>query len=192
MPVARRMTASLIGISLLSLVAPGIGNTEVRYLDGAPPGFTGGFGESSCHACHFSEQQNDGAGEIRLTGLPDVYLSGGQYPVTLTLKRADLVLAGFQVAVRYEETGEPAGELVAGAEEAKRVGGATASGVRYLYQTELGARTDTPGTIAWTFIWTAPEGKERVVFNVAANAADGDGTADGDFVYTLETAVEAR
>jgi hypothetical protein len=27
--------------------------TSIAYADGAAPGFSGGFGESSCDACHF-------------------------------------------------------------------------------------------------------------------------------------------
>jgi hypothetical protein len=32
--------------------------------------------------------------------------------------------------------------------------------------------------------WTAPNGGGPVIFHAAANAADGNGSADGDFVYT--------
>ena len=32
------------------------------YAEGAPPGFSGGFKEDSCHACHFHAEPNSGAG----------------------------------------------------------------------------------------------------------------------------------
>ena len=30
------------------------------YAEGAPPGFSGGFKEDSCHACHFHAEPNSG------------------------------------------------------------------------------------------------------------------------------------
>ena len=38
--------------------------------------------------------------------------------------------------------------------------------------------------VRWSIEWTAPSGGGAVIFNVAANAADGNESADGDFVYT--------
>ena len=46
---------------VLSTVAP---DAAPRYADGAPPGFSGGFKEQSCDACHFEAEVNTRPGEV--------------------------------------------------------------------------------------------------------------------------------
>jgi hypothetical protein len=60
--------------------------------------------------------------------------------------------------------------------------------IQYAGQKKEGSTIVEAGVARWSIEWTAPAGG-TVVFNVAANAADGNGTADGDYVYT--TAAEA-
>jgi hypothetical protein len=40
--------------------------------------------------------------------------------------------------------------------------------------------------------WTAPSVTRTIVFHVAANAANGDERADGDYVYTIAREIQAR
>ena len=41
--------------------------------DGAPPGFSGGFKEESCHACHFHAEPNPSPGRVVIDGVPATF-----------------------------------------------------------------------------------------------------------------------
>ena len=58
------------------------------------------------------------------------------------------------------------------------------SNVQYANQKRKGAEPTTTGTARWTVVWTAPPGRLPVTFHVAANAADNDESARGDYIYT--------
>jgi hypothetical protein len=68
------------------------------------------------------------------------------------------------------------------------VGAELQANVQYLSQRKSGAMPDGDSA-RWMLVWTAPQSTAPVTFHIAANAADGDGTAEGDYVYT--TAVES-
>ena len=57
-------------------------------------------------------------------------------------------------------------------------------GVQYAGQKKAGASVGIADTAQWTVAWTAPKEGGPVIFHVSANAADGNESADGDFVYT--------
>ena len=56
--------------------------------------------------------------------------------------------------------------------------------VQYANQRRQGAAIDAPDSTRWSLVWTAPSSVGPVVFHVAANAADADETAEGDYVHT--------
>jgi hypothetical protein len=165
-------------------VATGLRLVESHgYPDGAPPGFSGGFKEESCHACHFHQELNAAGGSVAIDGVPGTFKPGERYTLTITLTRAGMKRAGFELTARFKDTGAQAGALAAGSGEADRVAVENQSGVQYAGQRKAG--TDVSGDAArWVVDWTAPADGGAVVFNVAANAADGNDSADGDFVHT--------
>lgn len=152
------------------------------YAEGAPPGFSGGFKEDSCHACHFDAEPNAAPGRLSLEGVPARFARGERYTLTITLRRSGMQLAGFQLAARFRDGGAQAGALAPG--DADRVGVETQTGVQYAGQQKAGTAVTADGTAIWTVMWTAPADGGPVLFHVAANAADGNETAGGDFVYT--------
>ncbi len=97
--------------------------------------------------------------------------------------------AGFQMAARFKDSGAQAGTLAPGSVEESRVSVETQGGIQYANQRKEGASVSAPDVTRWTMEWTAPAGSVPVVFHVSANAGDGDGSANGDFVYT--TSVES-
>jgi hypothetical protein len=107
----------------------------------------------------------------------------------VTLTRAGMKRAGFQVTSRFKDSGAQAGTLAPGPDDRNRVGIDLLGGIQYAGQRKEGASVDAADAVRWTIQWTAPDGGGPVVFNVAANAADGNESADGDFVYT--TTVES-
>ena len=85
------------------------------YAEGAPPGFSGGFKEDTCHACHFHEALNAPPGRVAIDGAPARFAAGERYTLTITVARAGTKRAGFQLAARFAESGAQA-EAFVGAE----------------------------------------------------------------------------
>ena len=161
-----------------------------EYGDGAPPGFSGGFREESCHACHFHETVNAAPGKLAIEGLPEKFTPGQRYTLTITLTREGMKRAGFQPAARFIDDSTQAGTLMVGSSDARRVKLENQGGVLYAGQNKTGSQITDGGKMQWSVDWIAPVGGRRAVrINVAANAADGDERVDGDFIYTavLET-----
>ena len=77
------------------LVAPLLAKA---FKTGPPPGVTGGFGEPTCHACHFDHPINAPGGSLRLGGLPESYTAGVRYSIRVGLTRRGTQRAGFQIA----------------------------------------------------------------------------------------------
>jgi hypothetical protein len=163
-----------------TIAAPG--RPPLPYADGAPPGFSGGFKEQACDACHFEAKPNTPPGQVTLTGVPERYAPGQQYPLAIALSRPGLALGGFQLAARFAD-GTQAGSFERGAGEEKRIGVETQGNVQYVNQKRPGAELTATDTAKWTVVWTAPA-SGAVTFDVAANAADKDESARGDYVYT--------
>ena len=180
-PRALTGAAALLASAALVLSA---GRPASGYAEAAPAGFSGGFGEASCHACHFDAEPDAGAGRLTIAGVPDRYTPGARYPVTVTLNRPGMKLGGFQLTARFKTDGAQAGSLALEGTERERVRIDVQSDVQYANQRRAGTSLASSGTAAWTLIWTAPPDRGPVVFHVAANAADGDETAEGDHVHT--------
>jgi hypothetical protein len=155
-----------------------------RYAESAPPGFSGGFGEQTCHACHFHADLNAEPGGVTLSGVPERFVSGERYALTVTVTRPGLALGGFQLTARLEDGGAQAGTLAPAAGEEERLGIDVQGAIQYANQRRKGAAPVAPDTTRWALDWTAPETRGPVVFHVAANAADGDERVEGDYVHT--------
>jgi hypothetical protein len=169
------MTAAAVLAATMRVVA--------AYAEGAPPGFSGGFKEDSCHACHFHEELNSAGGRVTIEGVPPSFEAGQRYTLSVTLTRPGMKRAGFQLATRFKDTGAQAGTLSPGADEGERVRVESQNGVQYVSQKKDGSLVGTDAT-RWTIEWTAPDRGGPVIVHVSANAADGNESADGDFVYT--------
>jgi hypothetical protein len=154
------------------------------YPDGAPPGFSGGFGEQSCHACHFEAEINTKPGAVAVAGVPQRFVPGQQYPLTVTLTRPGMAVGGFQLAARVEDGGAQAGTIELPAGEKERLAVQARNDIQYVNQRHQGTAPSEPGTVQWTVLWTAPQTAAPVVFHVAANAADNDESVRGDYIYT--------
>jgi hypothetical protein len=172
------MLAAALAATALRLVA------SHAYAEGAPAGFSGGFKEDSCYACHFGAEANAAPGRVSIEGVPETFAAGERYTLTVRLHRPGLTLAGFQLAARFAEGGAQAGALAPGPSDAERVRVETQSGIQYANQRKAGTAVGADDEVSWTIEWRAPAGGGAVTFHVAANAADGDGTAEGDVIYT--------
>jgi len=185
--------AFLAGYALVS-ARPAAANSE-----GPLPGFTGGFGEPTCHACHFDAPEEPAAGELVLSGVPDAYRPGAEYAVTVTVRDRRLERAGFQLSARFAgdggAAGRQAGRLLAARPREERREGSGAEpriaivehrqpSVLYARQTRAGSEPTAVQEAAWTVTWIAPEEPAGpVLFHAAANAANDDDSELGDVIH---------
>lgn len=180
--------ALALGLLLLVIAAP----LAWAFLEGPFPGMTGGFGERTCHHCHFDNPINAPPGRVRLTGVPRSYTPGERYVLTVTVTRPHLSAAGFQIAGRFtagKGAGTPAGTLQPIDDRTQTV---EEAGQVYLQQTKRGSEPVT-GRGTWQVEWIAPpKPAGPVIFHVAANAANADQSPLGDFVYTTRVRIEGK
>ena len=170
------ITAALVATGLRLMAAH-------AYADGAPPGFSGGLKEETCHACHFHQPLNAPPGRVTLEGIPAQFVAGQRYALTIALTRPQMKRAGFQLSARFKADGAQAGTLASIERDRTKV--ESEGKVHYAGQTKAGSTVADAEAVRWTIEWTAPASGGPVVFTVAANAADGNESADGDFVYTF-------
>jgi hypothetical protein len=158
---------------------------RVAYRDGPPPGFSSGFGEDNCQACHFGDSVNIRPGRLSISA-PERYSPGETYPVTVTLTRPGMKVGGFQLTARFAERGAQAGTLTIAEGDRDRMKVQADRGVQYAHHQRAGAQLTAPDVVRWTLRWTAPAGGGggAVLFNAAGNAANADESQFDDFVYT--------
>jgi hypothetical protein len=184
----------LLGTAFVAAMAPPAAlSGDARrsgYADGAPTGFSGAFGEDSCHACHFDAEVNAKPGAVTIAGVPERFRSGERYELTVTLTRPGIAIGGFQLTARFKDGGAQAGLLAPAPGEEARLGVEVRGDVQYAGQRRPGTALVAADTARWAVLWTAPAAGADVVFHAAANAADSDDSASGDYVYTA--AREAR
>jgi len=175
--------APLLVVPVLLLL--GAGRTACGYEDGAPPGHTGGFGEPDCSVCHADSDPNPADGTLQVEGLPDRVLAHSAYELAVVLKHAELRVGGFQLAVRSSD-GKPSGQLVSLSDRTRVM---EEAGQVYLQHTKEGLHPQADGTARWVFRWIAAGVAGSVYLHVAANAANDDISALGDYIFTLERTV---
>jgi hypothetical protein len=155
------------------------------YPDHIPGAFTGGFGEQSCHSCHFDYEINDPRGSLTVEGPDTNYTPSTPFDFTLTLQSERLAIGGFQLTARFED-GSQAGQFTWDGDHLTFTPTANDS-VQYLQHEGMGANLTSDGKITWEFTWIAPDEKsEPVIFHIAANAGNHDLSAFGDWIYLKE------
>lgn len=178
-----------IGVGPAGQTRPTDRPVHASYAEHPPLGHTGGFGEPTCHACHFGGEENGGQGTLSIEGLPSTVRPARAYRVTVRLSAA-MKRAGFMLSVRGHD-GTQAGSLVPVDTSRTAVRTVDSTGVQYAHHTLQGTELTDPNGVAWRVQWTAPPPSvDSTVFHVAANAANDDASEFGDDVYA--TAVRTR
>ncbi|MFN3596612.1 MAG: choice-of-anchor V domain-containing protein [Rubricoccaceae bacterium] len=157
----------------------------LTYSSGAPAGFAGNFDDDgvvrACNVCHFSAPPNSGTGRVTIAA-PETFVPGEPLEITVAVVNTTApageggVRNGFSATVRAGDG--PVGTLALGA----------SPNVRFTQGSSAEVTHTTAGMAvsSWTFAWTPPaEGApETVTVYAAGNAANGDGSLTGDFIYT--------
>jgi hypothetical protein len=177
--------AALLGVFLVAGASYELSGHGPPFRDAPPARYTGGFGEPTCVSCHFEGQLNQSPGSVALVGLPEQYEAGKTYPVTVTLTRPGMKIAGFELSARFESGGQ-AGTLEVLPEDKDQIGVTTERDVQYVHHLRPGTSRVVADTSRWTVRWTAPTTSGTVLLNVVGNAADSDDSQAGDFIFSAE------
>ena len=143
----------------------------------------------TCYQCHWDNPLNDSGGRLSLAGIPDTYIPGERYPITVAIAHPELVKGGFQMSARFED-GRNAGAFRSPDQLTAPVSDEDTH-VTYIQHTTLGSRK-SQGESRWEIEWTAPADGGAVVFHAAGNASNGDASPLGDFIYTTSTTSRPR
>jgi hypothetical protein len=131
--------------------------------------------KSGCHAGTASAQDNMVTSNIPASG----YIPGQTYTITVSISQAGISKFGFSISPQ-NSSGAVLGSLVitnTAETQLKNVG--------HQYVTHTTAGNAGTGSKTWSFDWIAPTvGTGAVPFYAAVNAANGNGTASGDQIYT--------
>ena len=137
--------------------------------------------KSGCHAGTATAQGNMITSNIPAAG----YIPGNTYTITVSISQAGISKFGFSITPQ-NSAGTVLGTLVitnTTETQLKNVG--------HQYVTHKAAGNTGTGSKTWTFDWIAPAvGTGAVPFYASVNAANGNGNASGDQIYTDVYTVE--
>ncbi len=181
----------VIGISMPESekdIVPIDGDFNPEHLDGP---FTGGFGELTCHSCHFDYDINMDGGSLTVEGLRDSYQPGKRYDMKVIVESSHLENGGFQMTSRFKN-GSQAGKFEWTGNHLMYTPNISDE-VKYLQHTRESTTPSGDRKVSWSFTWTAPETAiGSIIFNIAANAGNNDDSSFGDWIYTKEHITSAH
>lgn len=186
LPLITLVMGLLLGQGQLELNSDIDHITYPEHLTGA---FTGGFGEQTCRSCHFDYDLNPEDGSLQVSGIPEEISGGERMEISITVKRENLGRAGFQISSRFED-GSQAGQFEAEGNDRIMFSKSVPDSLQYLQHSKTGSEPSDPNQNTWEITWKAPDKANRkIVFNIAANAANGDQSEFGDYIFAEEVAV---
>lgn len=183
MSVAQKFTRARIALAAAAALGVVTGTVAFAFENGPPPGFTGGSGDPDCTVCHFDYAANTPGGTLTLTGLPEAFVAGERYRITIAVTHPDLKNGGFQLAMRDTDGGS-AGDLYAEGDGVQTIYEATTDQT-YAQHNQRGAEFTSDDSVEWHVAWEAPNDSNEVTVSVAANASNADGSPLGDRIYTM-------
>ncbi len=158
------------------------------YSGNPPNARTGAPGENTCQGCHSSFPLNSGSGSVSIPDIPQSYLPGETYVMTVSVDQIGLQRWGFELSPRTADNTQGG---VLGLTQSQWTQISSSGGVQYLKQNSAGTFNGQPAGAAWQFQWTAPEaGTGPVTIYAAGNACNGNGNTSGDYVYTGSFLIE--
>lgn len=156
-------------------------STIFAFSSGPPDGRTGSPADNfkTCKdiGCHNSFALNSGNASFSISA-PANYSLGEVVPITISFNNSNTAKHGFELSV-LDANNKHVGTL-------DNVDNKTQSNSgSYIKHTSAGSSQS--GNASWNAEWTAPSSSVRnpVTFYAAGNEANGDGTHDGDHIYTI-------
>jgi hypothetical protein len=184
-------------ITFLSLAAVIVSTMSFTILsDDGRAGVTGSPDETTCNTtgCHNSFAVNTGGGSVVISA-PTLnnwqYVPNQTYAITVTVSKTGLKLFGFGFEA-LTAAGANAGTLTAGATGTTTINAVIKGTTRTSVTHKLNGGTGTTDSHTFTFNWKAPATDiGKITFYCAGNAANGNGSATSDYIYTTSQAVHS-
>ncbi len=167
------------------------------YAEGPDAGLAGVPGEANCTYCH--SRGGGGSGSVKVT-FPkgQTYTPGITQHVVVTVADPNQQRWGFELAARHSsDTTAQAGTFTPGSDgytqivctqttfQTESFGSCDSSmPLQYIEHTWNGTRPGQKQSASFAFDWTPPSSNVgNIVIYVAGNAANGDGSPGGDYIY---------
>lgn len=169
--------------AMLVVLLMGATGSAFAFSFGPPDERTGAPNETTCATvgCHAGNELNATGGSLMLT-IPETYMPNEVYTIIVDLARAGQSRWGFEMTA-FDADGAKAGTFEL-ADEANTLL-TEANGKQYVKHNALGTAKGTADENQWTVQWTAPDADiGSITFYAAGNAANDDGGATGDYIYT--------
>lgn len=178
----------ILGLTMAS-DPPEIEPNSTAYPEHLTGAFTGGFGEETCRNCHFDYDLNPDGGELKVSGLESNFKPGDTVEITLEVSREELGKAGFQLSARFAD-GQQAGTFILDDNSRVMFTSSAPDSIQYVQHSAEGVEPIGNGMNKWAIQWKPPDQKPSpIIFNIAANAGNGDQSEFGDFIYAEEIKV---
>jgi hypothetical protein len=173
---------NVLTVSVVLLFFLVVGTFSVFAFSSGPlDGLTAAPNEANCRQCHSGNELNASDGSLMLT-IPETYTPNEVYTIIVNLSRAGQSRWGFEMTA-LDADGERAGSFATDAAANTQL--SEANGKQYIKHTTIGTAQGTNDAHSWEFQWTAPDTDIRpITFYAAGNAANGDGGATADYIYT--------
>jgi hypothetical protein len=176
MPVPLRLIVAAVIVTLPAPAAariPGPSNFA-----GNPPNF------QTCNVCHADFPLNAGDGSLQLLGVPATFVPGETYTLTVQLQDPGQLRWGFEVVIVDPATSFSVGTIVV-TDSVHTFVDFYPPGWWFIKHTCCGVYPGVfHGPVTWSFDWVAPAGSPSVAFYYVGNAANGDFTWNGDYIYS--------
>ncbi|MBU0519327.1 T9SS type A sorting domain-containing protein [bacterium] len=173
------------GLLIAALSVLPLAGISWSYSGGPPDGAAGNPPQNiNCTQCHSSFAVNSGNGSLQILNLPAEYEPGTEYTLTISLSDAGQSRWGFEMTA-LNVAGATGGSFIAPDANSQ----VSAGPPQYIKQTSAGT-FQGQALAEWDITWTAPAaGTGAVDFYLAGNAADGNFSTSGDYIYTITAAV---
>ena len=171
-------------VLLFALFAASTGSV-FAFSFGPPEEKTGAPNEGTCADanCHAGNDLNASDGSLMLT-IPETYQPNQVYEIIVNLARTGQSRWGFEMTA-LDGNGESAGSFEAA--DVTNTQLKDANSKQYIMHTAAGSAQGTNDENQWTLKWTAPDADiGPITFYTAGNAANGDFTPAGDYIYTTQ------
>ncbi len=190
MHLRTRLFIGLLSIFTLLIMLTALLDIEMAYAFSSGPqdGKTGAPGENNCTQCHSSFALDSGGGgwwEWNFGELLE-YDSGETYNMTFEIFDPQASRWGFEITF-IDAAGDQAGVL-SSVDGNTQVSSSFIAGHdrQYGKQTSAGTAAGTPNGTTWDMTWVAPaSGTGAVFLHGMANAANGNGSTSGDYIYSM-------
>ena len=174
----------ICGLFLLFFVASG-GSVYAFSLLAPPDEKTGAPNEGTCAdaGCHAQNDLNVSGGALMLT-VPETYVPNEVYTIVVDLSRAGQSKWGFEMTA-LDANDARVGSFTA--DDAANTQLTETNNRQYIQHTTAGTAVGKNDAHSWEFEWTAPDADVGpITFYAAGNAANGDFTPAGDYIYTTQ------